>query len=179
MSKMHFRDVTLMGLCFGRQALAGVGNFWVYQAKTWRQRSGNWLHLCKTVSVLSFGVFCLSVMSVMSFLFCLFFKYSMTLSPLHIKPCWKDFSGYRLDRLVSSLPSLSWWLAVHNDNKINSIQAWNQKEKKEVMYPSCYTGIKGNFCMLYDVFLWLCRDKFFFDDLDFSSKFNQIFTPFY
>lgn len=108
-----------------------------------------------------------------------FFKYSMTLSPLHIKPCWKDFSGYRLDRLVSSLPSLSWWLAVHNDNKINSIQAWNQKEKKEVMYPSCYTGIKGNFCMLYDVFLWLCRDKFFFDDLDFSSKFNQIFTPFY
>lgn len=60
-SKMHFRDVTLMGLCFGRLALARVGNFCVYQAKTWHQRSDNWLHLCKSVSVLLFRVLCLGV----------------------------------------------------------------------------------------------------------------------
>lgn len=55
-SKMHFWDVTLMGLCFGRLTLAeGLGIFCVYQAKTWHRRSDIWLHLRESVSVLSFS----------------------------------------------------------------------------------------------------------------------------
>lgn len=77
MSTMHFRDVILMGLCSGRMALARLGNFLHLPGQTWHQRSDNWLHLCKSVSVLLVRVFCLVSMS---FFFIYLFFYTAWLS---------------------------------------------------------------------------------------------------
>lgn len=120
MSTMHFRDVILMGLCSGRLALARVGNFCVYQAKTWHQRSDNWLHLCKSVSVLLFRVFCLVSMRFF------FFQIQHDFASASHQGLLKRFLSYRLDRLVPSLPQQSWWLAGHNDNKNQAFRQFIQ-----------------------------------------------------
>lgn len=54
--RTHFRDVTLTGLYFGRMALAEVGNFRVYQSRTWRPLPDSWLHLSRSVSALLISV---------------------------------------------------------------------------------------------------------------------------
>lgn len=136
MSKMHFRDVTLMGLCFGRLVLARDGNFYVYQAKTWHQHSDNWLHLCKSVSVLLLW----SLLSVCQWVF--FLQIQRDFVSASHQGLLKRFLW------VSSPPYPHChgdWQDTMTTKSLHFRHGIKKQLKTEVMYPSCCTGIKGNF----------------------------------
>lgn len=89
-SKMHFRDVTLMGLCFGRRALAGVGNLHFFSRPVAGVNAPATDYSSKSVIVLLFKVFCLSV-NYFKTNFFYFFKYSMDFVAASHRDPFKSF----------------------------------------------------------------------------------------
>lgn len=132
---MHFRDVMLMGLCFGRLALERVGNFCVYQAKTWHQCSDNWLHLCKSVSVLLFRVLCLSVSE---FFVVVFFSNTAWLCL-----CFTSRPAGKISRLSSRQISLL--LTRHNDKALGQFIQFRHGIKRMNTCTQAHVGIRWHF----------------------------------
>lgn len=136
-----------MGLCFGRRALAGVGNFCVSQAKTWHRRSGNWLHSRNTVSVLLFSVFCLSV-----FLFQIQHDF---VSASH-QGLLKRFLGVS-SRQISLLLTLIVPVTGSTQWQQNQFNSGTERKKKEVMNPSWYKGMTILFLFVFIFHFWVTQ----------------------